>query len=159
MSTLTQLAEYVAQDWHSTHDHIITPLGVRAYCVRVKGLVSNETPKLLTLREHHNVVLYSINGSSTERDRLVGYCLLFSGAPMVHYYTRYTSLSYSEPADLRTRQMRVIFDDPNVRLLRFGVGTFDYLWVCRKRTDKQTQVDVADHAAYVRHLGSWKDGM
>lgn len=120
--------------------------------------MSRERPKLITLCTHHQIVLFGVNGDEGDRDRPVGYCLLFGGAPTIRYYTRYLGVSYSEPTDIRARQMRVIFDDPNVRLTRFGVGTFDYLWSCRKQTPQQQQLDVADHAVAQHFGGSWKDG-
>jgi len=140
-------------------DHIITPLGKRAFGMSFKRFISKEKPKLLTLNEHHNVVLFGVYGDENNRDRLVGYCLLFGGAPIIHHYTRYVSLSYSEPTDIRTRQMRVLFDDQYVRLTRVGVGVFDYLWICRKNVPQQLEVDVADHAAHTRFKRAWRDGM
>ena len=142
------------------HDFIITPLGPRAYALRIKSIIADEEPKLETLKEHNNLVLLSVLGSCVgKNDRHLGYVVLFSGAPAIHHYTRYTSFSYSEPTELRTREMRVLYDDQYVRLARFGVHVFDYLWTCRKRVDEQVQVDVADHASATIFAGAWRDGM
>lgn len=134
-------------------------MGRRAYCLRVKDLVSTEEPKLLVLREHHTLHLYGVYGHTKERDRLVGYCLVFSDAPRIHHNPRYCSFSYSAPTDVRMRQVRFIFDDEYIRLARFGAGVFGYLWLCRKQTDQQTDVDVADHIAHKQFSGTWKDGV
>lgn len=154
-----ELTSLVQKDWRFLHDYIITPLGHQAYCLRMKTLVSGEQPKLLVLRQHHTLVLFGVYGSNDRRDRLVGYCLVFSGAPWIHHNPRYISFSYSEATDIRMRQVRFIFEDENVRLSRFGVGVFDYLWLCRKQTDQQTDVDVADHIAHKQFAGTWKDGV
>ena len=113
----------------------------------------------MVLHEHEQVVLFGVYGHDNERDRLVGHVLMFSGAPITHHYTRYCSLSYSEPTDLKFRQMRVLFDDDDVRLLRFGMGTFDYLWLVKKRTEQQMAVAMADHAAHEFYSRIWKEGL
>ena len=141
------------------HNYIFTALGRRAIALRVKDFVSNERPKLLALCEHHQIVLLGVYGDEDGRERLVGYCLLFTGAPTIHHYTRYASFSYSEPQDIKTRQMLVIFDDPVIRLTRMGVGVFDYLLACRKITDEQLEIDAGDHAGQQLFKHAWRDGM
>lgn len=141
------------------HDNIFTALDRQAIALRVKGFVSNEQPKLLTLCQHHQIVLSGVYGDERGRQRLVGYCLLFSGAPTIHHYTRYLSVSYSEMSDIRSRQLKVIYDDSEVRLARMGMGVFDYLWVCRRLTEEQLEIDAGDHAAYQMFRQSWRDGM
>ena len=156
---IDQLVGYVGQDWNGMHNYIFTALGPRALALKVLDFVTNEQPKLLTLCDHQQVILMGVYGDDNGRERLVGYCLLFSGAPTLHHYTRYAALSYSDPQDIRTRQMLVIFDDDVVRLARFGVGVFDYLWVCRKSTEEQFTIDAADHAQHLLFSGAWRDGM
>jgi len=141
------------------HDLIIMPLGPRALALKTKDFVSGEQPKLMTLCDHQQIVLMGVYGDANGRERLVGYCLLFSGAPTLHHYTRYSGLSYSEPQDIRTRQMLVIHDDDVVRLARFGVGVFDYLWVCKKFVEDQFTIDAADHAQHLLFRETWKDGI
>lgn len=111
------------------------------------------------LSEHEQILLFGVYGHDNDRDRLVGHVLLFSGAPITHYYPRYYSLSYSEPTDLKFRQLRILFDDDDVRLLRFGMGTFDYLWLVKKRTAHQATVPLADHAAHEFYSRLWKEGL
>jgi hypothetical protein len=141
------------------HDHVIAPVGRQAYCVRLKCFVGKERAKLLSLQEHQNVILFGVYGDDRKRDRLVGYCLMFMGAPIIHRFTRYCSFSYSEPTDIRYRQVKVIYNDEFVRLLRLGVGTFEYFLVCRKSTDEQLQTGAADAATHLQFSGTWKDGM
>jgi len=103
-------------------------------------------------------MLFGVYGRTSERDRLLGYCLMFSGAPRIHHNPRYCSFSYSGQTDIKQRQVRFIFEDDYVRVARFGVGTFDYLWLCRKQTPEQLDVDVADHVAHQQFKDTWKDG-
>lgn len=135
------------------------PVGHQAYCVRVKRFVGKEKPKLLELCGHENVLLLGVYGADARRDRLIGYAMVFAGAPIIHRITKYCTFSYSEPTEIKHREVRVIYDDEFVRLLRFGMGVFDYMLVCRKSTDEQLQVEVADLASHIRFSGSWKDGM
>ena len=158
-STIERLTGEVQKNWTGMHDYIVTILDRQAMALRIKGFVANERPKLLTLCEHDQLILSGVYGDAAGRERLVGYCLLFSGAPTIHYHPRYTSLSYSDAQDIRTRQMLVIYDDDDTRLLRFGIGTFDYLWCCRKATEEQFEVDLADHAQHRQFSGAWRDGM
>ena len=157
--TIQRLTEAIEQNWAGMHDNIMTQLDRRAIALRVKCFVADEQPKLLTLCEHDRLILSGVYGDAAGRERLVGYCLLFSGAPTVHHYTRYCSLSYSEPQDIKQRQMLVIHDDDHIRLLRFGIGTFDYLFCCRKSTPEQFEVDLPDHVQHQQFSGAWRDGM
>ena len=140
------------------YEYIFTELDRHAFALRYKGLISGEKPKLITLCEHQQIMLMGVHGDDGERERMVGYCLLFSGAPTIHHYTRYVSISYSEIQDIRSRQLKLIYDDAEVRLARMGMGTFDYLWLCRKATERQLEVDAPDHAAYQLFREAWKDG-
>ncbi len=134
-------------------------MGQSSYAVLQKRFVGKEKPHLASLHEHENVVLFCVNGQEGGRNRPVGYVLMFSGAPIIHGYTRYVSLSYSEPTDVKFRQMKVLYDDAAVRLLRFGVGVFDYLWIVRHKMDQQHSAPVADHAAYEFYAKLWKQGI
>jgi len=127
--------------------------------VKHKKFVGGETPRLLVLHEHENVILFGVYGHDSDRDRLVGHVLVFSGTPTTHHYPRYCSLSYSEPTDLKFRQMRILFDDDDVRFLRFGMGTFDYLWLVKARTEEQTNAPFADHTAHEFYSRLWKKGL
>ncbi len=158
-STINRLTGAVQRNWAGMHQHIITTLDQRAMALKIKDFVSGEKPKLLSLCEHDQLILFGVYGDEAGRERQVGYCLLFSGAPTVHHYTRYCSFSYSDAQDIHTRQMLVIHDDDDTRLLRFGIGTFDYLWCCRKATQTQFEVDLADHAQHRQFSGAWRDGM
>lgn len=153
-----EIISLIERDWQLAHDLIVTPLGNRAYFLKVKGFVSNESPQLFTLREHDNITLFSVSGCGSVKDRDLGYVLLFGGAPFVHHHTRYVALSYSEAEDVRTRQMKVIYDDDYIRLTRFGIQVFGYLLTCRKRTQEQLNVDVADHVAANLFANAWRDG-
>lgn len=156
-----RLTDLVGQAWGQLDDYLVTVLGQdqRALVLRFKDFVSDEKPKLMTLCEHDQLVLSGVYGVGSGRERLVGYCLLFSGAPTLHWHTRYTGISYSELEDIRTRQMLVVFDDPNVRLIRFGVGVYDYMFCCRKTIPTQLDVDLADHQQHQQFSGAWRDGM
>jgi hypothetical protein len=132
-------------------------MGSSAYVMKEKMFIEQEKPHLVSLHEHENVMLFGVNGQVKGRNRLVGYALIFSGAPFLHYYTRYIGLSYSDANEIKFRQMQVLYDDPTVRLLRFGIGVFDYLWEVRHRVPEQHQVPVADHAAYELYSKLWKE--
>jgi len=140
------------------HNHIFTEITPRCIGLKVKELTATERPKLLSLCQHHTIVLFGVYGDEKGRERLVGYCMLFSGAPTVHHYTRYISVSYSELSDIRSRQLKLIYDDDDIRLARLGMGDFDYLWLCRKLTEEQLDVDMPDHASYQLFREAWKDG-
>jgi len=155
---IKRLTGYIERDWAGMYSHIFTALGRHAIALRFKNFVSNERPKLLTLCEHHQINLMGVYGEGADRERLVGYCLLFSGAPTIHHYTRYLGVSYSEVQDIRGRQLKMLYDDDDVRLARMGMGVFDYLLVCRKLTEEQLEIDAPDHAAYHMFKHSWKDG-
>jgi hypothetical protein len=159
LAATDELIDLIDRDWQQAHKLIVTPLGNRAYFLKVKGLVSGEKPQLFSLREHDNITLFNVASYGTRKDRDLGYVLLFSGAPFVHHHTRYVALSYSEAEDVRTRQMKVIYDDDYVRLTRFGIQVFGYLLTCRKRTQEQLNVDVADHVAANMFANAWRDGI
>lgn len=141
------------------HDYIFTALGRQALALRTKSFVSNEQPKLISLCEHHQINLMGVYGDERGRERQVGYCLLFTGAPTIHHYTRYVGVSYSEVTEIKSRQLKVIFDDDDVRLARMGVGTFDYLLLSRRLLDEQMEIDAPDHASYQMFKKAWRDGM
>jgi hypothetical protein len=156
---IDQLIDYIKHDWTEIHEYILTALGPHAFVIKTLDFVTNEQPKLMTLCDHQQVILMGVYGDDSGRERLVGYCLMFSGAPTLHYHSRYIGLSYSDAQDIRTRQMLVIFDDTITRLARFGLGTFDYLWACKKETDEQFTIEAADHAQHKQFSGSWRAGM
>ncbi|KKN14799.1 hypothetical protein LCGC14_0992490 [marine sediment metagenome] len=149
----------IEQDWTHRQDYVVQMLGQRAVALRFKDFVSDERPKLLSLCEHDQLILLGVYGEGGGRERLVGYCLLFSGAPTLHWHTRYAGISYSPLEEIKTRQMLVIYDDPNVRLLRFGVGCYDYLFCSRKQVDEQMEADLADHQQHQQFSRAWRDGM
>lgn len=159
MEIITQLTHQVKENWESFFEYVMAPLGEQAYALRCRRFVGGETPKLLTICEHQNITLFGVYGVA-QKERHLGYCLFFTGTPIVRYYTRYIHVFYSEPADVRTREWSVLHNDKTVRLIRVGIGTFDYEWLCRREVPQQTQIPLADHAvATCPTIGNWKDGM
>ena len=149
----------MATEWTTIANETVIQIDHNAYVIKIKNFVGKENPVMEAIQQHGTVVLNKIIGREMSRDRTVGYCLLFSGVPTIHHYTRYCSLSYSEPTDIRFRQMRVLYDDQYIRFTRFGMGAFDYLWQVRHRLPQHHEIPAADHAAYQHYERTWKKGI
>jgi len=144
--------------WNGLEDLFIRKLDYAGYCLRTKPLITGESPKLVSACEHQNVLLMHVYGENEERQRHIGYVLLFAGAPSLYWFPRYITVSYSPKEEVLFRQARVIYNDQYVRLFRFGVGTFDYLMCCRKRTEAQLEEGWPDSSVFTHFQKSIDDG-
>ena len=155
---IASIEERIASVWNSLEALFIRKLDYASYCLSTKPLLSGERPVLVSAREHQNTLLMHAYGDNNERQRHIGYVLLFAGAPSLYWFPRYMALTYSSTYEAVFRQAKVIYNDAYVRLFRMGVGTFDYLWCCRKRTDDQLSEGWPDSSVSVHYHKAIDDG-
>jgi hypothetical protein len=155
-SRLTNAVDLCLQSWQNLLPHVIGALTPGLFGIRIRPLATDEQlePDVLV---DQGIMLVQLNGAAARNKRIAGYCLLYEGAAIVHQYTSYITLSYSDPNEIKFREPKVVYDDSWVRLLRFGLAPHDWFLGCRKKTEMQN-VDLSASAAHQRFSGGWKDG-
>lgn len=115
-----------------------------------------------TIRQHGDVIsLVGVYGKSSrfDRERLLGYILLFVGNPIVHAYTWYVTLCYSDEENVCRKDLDPILTDDNIRLLKVGIGACDYMFLYKSKTKKHDESGFSDGAAHLMTADNWKDGI
>lgn len=135
--------------------------------LRLKRVLYEETLQVRNLAQHGLVHLVGVIARTKRgRERMLGYCMLFHGRPIVHAYTWYVALSYTEPEDVRRKALRFLYSDDNLRLARVGFGVqqedgmtaFDYLITYRGREAHHDDVG-SSGAVATQTANVWRDGL
>ena len=118
------------------------------------------------LVQHGNLRLIGVFARSKRlRERRLGYVLEFSGRPIIHSYTWFVALSYTEATDVRRKPLRYLYNDENVRLARAGIGVdrggiqaFDY-WIGYRDKERRHDEEGASGSVATHTAGGWRDGL
>lgn len=155
------LVNLACKDWPWYKEEFITKVCDGCYTLRLKNTAHDEEFAFRVATEHSNVILSQVLGVSKERDRerTLGYCLVYSGNPIVHDYTWYTGVFYSPPLEIKQKEWEIIYDDNLIRLSRAGIGVFDYLLTYRKKSTEHDMVGLSDGSVHLYTADSWKDGI
>jgi hypothetical protein len=150
----------IQSNWGDIPEYVITRLGSQGFVLKAKPFTHNEVPICHTYKQHGKITMAVVKGRSKRRsERMVGYYLLYTDRPVISLYPNYLAISYTPLEDVRYKAMEVIHSDDHTRLLKFGIGVFDYLWACRKKSPLHHQEGMPQCAAHLRFKKSWRDGM
>lgn len=158
-NSFKRVERLVQQRWLHLDQYIITRLDRQGFVIKVKPFTHDEKAVCYVEKQHGNLMVVVIKGKNKRRERMVGYYLLYAGRPIIHQYTNYLAVCYSEPTDVRYREVLVVHSDEYTRLYRAGVGVFDYFWGCRKKSQLHHQAGMPACATYLKFAGAWRDGM
>lgn len=150
--------ELVNDQWADLEAGVIWDLDRRTFCLQCKSRALDEQFDLRMLTQHGDVGLLKVVGTKGRRERLVGYGLIYGGYPYIHHDPEYVVLSYSEAEDVRRRDVTVIYNDRNCRLIKAGVGTADYMWVSRMAAPSGLNFNLPDAKTHRMFSKVWKDG-
>ncbi len=115
-----------------------------------------------TIKQHGDTVsLLGVYGRSVkfDRERLLGYLLLFIGTPIIHAYTWFVALMYTDEDDVRRKDPDPIATDDHIRLYKAGIGTCDYLLVYKAKTRAHDEAGFSDGATHLETADNWRDGL
>ena len=135
--------------------------GDNSFVFKLKNLAFNEYFVIHPRVRRSKVVLFEVCGHAKDldRDRFLGIILLFSDNPIIHSYTFFTALSYSDPREIRKRNPKLLYENNKIRFYRVGVGTFDYFLGYKDRKLIHDDTNQSDGALYLEMLSKWQDGM
>lgn len=131
------------------------------YALQLLKKGHNEELRTEVLTERENVMLYHVLGYNAKKNRKrpLGYCVLYSGNPIVHDHTWYFSICYSDPTHVGHKDWKVLYADSSIRLVRVGLGDYDYLLTYRGKTDDHDKRGFSDGAVRMATQKNWKDGL
>ncbi len=134
--------------------------------LRLNSLLYGEEPVIKNLVQHGSLRLLGVLGRSRrQRERRLGYILEFSGNPIVHSYTWFVALAYTDAEDVRRKQLLFLYNDENIRLARAGIGVekdgiqaFDY-WIGYRDKNQHRNEEGASGSVAIHTAGGWRDGL
>jgi hypothetical protein len=151
-SRLTKIEDLLDKNWDSFYPLIISELEAKVFVLKITEKTSKDKIVLVTLFYDKNVWLAGIYARNI-KDKLIGYCVTYTGAPVIKWFPAYLSIIYSK--DISRRDPEVTYNDVNIRTLKFDD---DFLLVCRKHVPEHTTDKLPDAAVYLQFKGIWKDG-
>ena len=157
MTTSLTTAARVCRDQWPQYSYILHLLRPGVLCLRVRPLGPQDRIILDPVMQQGKVQLCKVLLSHDRSRHPVGYCLVYQDNPILHHATGYCAICYSQPLDARFREPSVQYNDPCVRLLRFGADQYDWFLCSRRKTAVQTEYNAAA-TAQQRHVGGWRDG-
>ena len=121
----------------------------------------NEQLRTEVLTERENVILYQVIGYHKRKShkRLLGYCFLYLGNPIIHYHTWYLGVAYSPAEHTGHKDWSVLYADSSIRLVQAGIGDIDYFLTYRGKTDEHDKRGLSDGAVRMATRKIWKDGL
>jgi hypothetical protein len=121
----------------------------------------NEELRTEILTERENVMLYQVLGYHKRegRKRLLGYCFLYLGTPIIHDHTWYLCVAYSQAEQTGYKDWNVLYADPSIRLVQAGIGDIDYFLTYRGKTEEHDKRGLSDGAVRMATRENWKDGL
>ena len=127
----------------------------------MQSLGHDEEFRTEVLVERENVILYEVVGYNKRkgRKRSLGYCFLYLGNPYVHDHTWYLAVCYSPEDKIGHKDWIVLYADHSVRLVRVGMGDFDYMFAYRGKTTYHDEQGFSDGAVRLKTAAEWKDGL
>ena len=131
------------------------------YALKMLPLGHEEEFRTEVLVERETIILYEVVGynKSKSRKRSLGYCFLYTGKPYVHDHTWYLAVCYSSKDKIGHKDWIVLYADHNVRLVRVGMGNFDYMFAYRGKTVYHDEQGFSDGAVRLETRDNWKDGL
>jgi hypothetical protein len=154
--TLTNATKICRENWphFSSILHLLRP---GLLCLRLRPLGPQDHIVLDPVLQQGKIQLAKIMLARDRSRHPVGYSLLYQGTPILHHATGYCAIHYSPPLEQKFREPTVQYNDPFVRVLRFGADPYDWFICSRGKTKTQTDLNQAA-AAQQRHVGGWRDG-
>jgi len=136
--------------------------GDNGFVLKLKTLAHDEELNTKTLQQHGDIIsLIGVYGKAPnfQRERLLGYILLYIGTPVIHSHPWYLGICYSGEDDIRRKDPTPLLSDDNVRFFKVGIGVFDYLLTYKARTKEHDEAGFSDGATHLETAADWKDGL
>jgi hypothetical protein len=116
---------------------------------------------LRLLIERQKVALIGVSSwdNQLNKERGIGYIVLKEGDPIVHLYTFYVTLAYSDITQIGSKSPELLYQDRYLSMLKFGIGSVDYMFGYRKK--RKTSHDLENTSSGSVHaevVDAWKDG-
>lgn len=147
------------QGWEGFDAKFLTNTGLNALVLKTRNLSFNEVFHLDVVVSKKKIALLKVFGFAKkfERNRPLGYIIVFEGTPIVHNYTFFAGLSWGDSTAIGRKEPKIIYTDQDVRMFRLGIGGTDYLFGYRHKRKEHDQIG-SDGIVHNDMATSWKDG-
>ncbi len=130
--------------------------------LKLKSLAHDEELSTRTIQQHGDTIsIVGVYGKAPnfQRERLLGYIVLYVGTPYVHSHPWYVGIAYSGEDDVKRKDPTPLIADDNIRFYKAGIGVYDYLLCYKARTREHDEAGFSDGATHLQTKDDWKDGL